>query len=144
MKKNSFSAHFIATTEEAKKIKDGLEKFLLSTDLHHHDKMDVALVFDEHTTNTIMHGTGNKKITIEFTISIANHILTMVIIDNGDYFDLNTIPTPDVSQNISEGKRGGFGIHLIKSLMNEIAYEHKNNKNILTMKKYLRSSESDS
>ena len=44
---------------------------------------------------------------------------------------------PDINQGVEERPIGGLGIYLVKQIMDEVYYERKNNKNILTLIKKL-------
>ncbi len=42
---------------------------------------------------------------------------------------------PDITKSAEERDIGGLGIFMVKNMMDDIAYNYENNKNILTIKK---------
>ena len=46
-------------------------------------------------------------------------------------------PDPDTTLSVDERKKGGLGIFMVKNSMDDINYEYKDGKNILTIKKNL-------
>ena len=46
-------------------------------------------------------------------------------------------PDPDVTLSAEERQIGGLGIYMVKKSMDNISYEYKDGRNILTIKKNL-------
>lgn len=64
--------------------------------------------------------------------------IKFVITDCGIPFDPTTQNTePNLSASIEERNIGGLGIFLVTHLMDEMKYKREDNKNILTLKKYI-------
>ena len=104
---------------------------------------EINLALDELFTNIISYGIDDEnEHTIKVTITPENEQLCMCIEDDGIPFDLTKYETPDVSCSVEECKIGGLGIHIIKKLMDEICYERSGNKNVLTLKKKLKKTNS--
>jgi serine/threonine-protein kinase RsbW len=61
----------------------------------------------------------------------------MEIRDRGVPFDPIAWPPPDLDENIRRGTRGGFGVHLFKTLMDGFSYRRADGENILTIYKKL-------
>ncbi|MFH1491174.1 MAG: ATP-binding protein [Pseudomonadota bacterium] len=53
--------------------------------------------------------------------------------DGGIPFNLLSIKEPDLTADISERKIGGLGIFLIKRMANEVRYQRRDDRNILTL-----------
>ena len=73
--------------------------------------------------------------TIRVEISGDPLTVTMSFIDCGKPYNPLSKADPDLRRCISERKKGGLGIFMTKKSMDEIAYEYKDGKNILTLKK---------
>ena len=58
-------------------------------------------------------------------------------IDNGMQYDPLAKPDPDTTLSVKERKKGGLGIFMVKESMDDVRYEYKDRKNILTIKKNL-------
>jgi len=117
---------------------DKLEPFLMkffeqeNIDMSLLPQFDLAL--EEAATNVIMYAyPEGEKGTAELTLEMKNGQLHSVLTDSGVPFD--PLQTPEVNLDVSleERKIGGLGIHLIKEIMNEVSYEYKDGKNVLSM-----------
>ncbi len=53
--------------------------------------------------------------------------------DTGIPFDMLASDEPDTTADISERRIGGLGIHLVRKLMDEVAYRRDGDANILTI-----------
>ena len=63
--------------------------------------------------------------------------ITFVIIDSGIPFDPTAKEDADTTLPLDERNIGGLGIFLTRQIMDEIEYERDNDRNILTLKKYI-------
>ena len=59
--------------------------------------------------------------------------LVIDILDTGKPFDIQAVPEPDLTLDISERKIGGLGIYLIKKMVSEVQYRREGGSNILTL-----------
>jgi anti-sigma regulatory factor (Ser/Thr protein kinase) len=97
---------------------------------------EVNLALDELFTNIISYGFQDQsEHVIRLSISTDCSVLTVVLEDDGIAFNpLDCIP-PAVPCTLDECKVGGLGIHLVKNLMDEVAYQRRANTNVLTLRK---------
>ena len=89
---------------------------------------DAAVVFDEVVSN-IVRCSG----TSEFTVEVRRGG-TLVFIDDGMEFDPLKRTAPDVDAPVDARQTGGLGIYLVRQLAEEVKYERRGGKNILTVK----------
>lgn len=85
----------------------------------------VSYAYDD--TNT------NNTVTISINDSDDKTIITFI--DSGKHFNPLIKDDPDLSLNVDERPVGGLGIYLVKKMMDNVEYEYKDNKNILTIEK---------
>ncbi|REL24865.1 ATP-binding protein [Rhodohalobacter sp. SW132] len=98
---------------------------------------DIRLVVDEAITNIIKHAyRGDDKKSIDIEISFEKDMICIQIQDTGKSFKMNRYSEPDIERKIKEKKRGGMGLYLIHSLMDEVSYSNKNGTNEMIMCKY--------
>ena len=64
-------------------------------------------------------------------------VVTITFTDNGIPYDPLKKPDPDVTLSAEERQIGGLGIYMVKKSMDDISYEYKDGRNILTIKKNL-------
>jgi sigma-B regulation protein RsbU (phosphoserine phosphatase) len=110
-----------------------------------HTLADCLLAMDEAVTNIIMHAFpksdtdkgGNHEI-IEISIFLDNKKLKISIIDDGVKYHPENVPQPSIKENLDGTRKGGFGIFLIKKLMDNFEYTNRNGKNCLSITKFLK------
>lgn len=82
------------------------------------------LAVDEACTNIIKHAyksNPNGKIIIK--VDYNSDKLLITIIDYGSTFDPLVVPDPDLQKYYRNGKVGGLGMYLMKSLMDDVKYK---------------------
>ena len=94
------------------------------------------LVVEELGLNVINHAYRGQSGEFEIIITSEEQAITVEIIDNGLPFNmLQDAPLPDVEAEIEERPVGGLGIHLVKTMMDELHYKRDQGKNHLTLVK---------
>ena len=78
--------------------------------------------FDDEPIGKHVIFTNNGEIKIKF-------------IDYGKPYDPLAKPDPNTSLPLMERKKGGLGIFMVKKSMDDMTYEYKDGKNILTIVK---------
>jgi len=98
---------------------------------------DIRLAVDEAITNIIKHAyRDDDSNDIEIEISFEEDLICIQIQDTGKSFRMDQLPEPNIEQKIKEKKRGGMGLYLIHSLMDEVRYSENRGINEMTMCKY--------
>ena len=98
----------------------------------------VNLVLEEFGINVIKYAHKEGDHDFEITLFSEPETLTIEITDDGVPFNpLEDKPTPDTSAPMDERPIGGLGLHLVRSMTEEIRYERENSRNhsILVMRK---------
>ena len=94
------------------------------------------LVVEELGLNVINHAYRGQSGEFEIIITSEEQAITVEIIDSGPPFNmLQDAPPPDVEAEIEERPVGGLGIHLVKTMMDELHYKRDQEKNHLTLVK---------
>jgi serine/threonine-protein kinase RsbW len=92
------------------------------------------LVLTEAMVNAIKHANPKEpEKLVRIVITLHADDLTIRVYDDGQGFDINSIPPP----NFEELEDRGRGIFLIRSLMDSVSYHKYCKENILEMKKKL-------
>jgi len=97
---------------------------------------DVVLAVDEACTNVIKHAykyLPDGKIIVK--VIFRDNKFLVDITDFGNSFESDTLKRPDMNEYFKMKKVGGLGVHLMKTLMDDVRYESipgKYNKVILT------------
>lgn len=132
-----FKITFKPVLSEFKEAKLLTEEKLIAWKLPYMDLMDIMLAIDESITNIISHGYDSILPDDYIILEVSNQggQIFIRIEDNGREFDFHATPAPDIRKNLSGIKKGGFGVHLIKSVMNTVEHSRNKNANILTLTK---------
>ncbi len=92
------------------------------------------LVLTEAMVNAIHYGsTENRQDTVRVHLRIEDDVLCLKVYDQGQGFDLNDLPPPELDSL----RESGRGIFLIRSLMDDVTYQRTDEGNVLAMYKKL-------
>lgn len=101
--------------------------------------MTARLGLEEILTNTLscaFPDGGSHEVAVNLVV--ADWDLSLEVVDDGIPFDpLHEAPEPDVDAAIADRAVGGLGIHLVKSLMDQVRYRRAGDHNHLEMVKHL-------
>lgn len=97
----------------------------------------VQLAIDELFTNIVSYGYDDEDShQIEIKMSVQGRELRIDLIDDAKQFDpLHEAAQPDLDANLEDRRIGGVGIHLVKTMMDEVSYKYEDSKNQLTLVK---------
>lgn len=100
-------------------------------------QMQIDLAIDEIFTNIASYayapGTGNATVTMDYDAESGMFSLTFC--DSGVPYNPLQKEDPDVNLPAEERSIGGLGIFLVKKTMDDMRYEYRDGKNILTLMK---------
>lgn len=103
--------------------------------LEEHFVDNIELAVSEACTNAIRHTQApdaEAKVAVRFLV--YEEQLVVEVKDRGMGFDLEKVPLPNFEQH----PEGGYGLFLIRTVMDEVSYVKGDPYNTLTMKKYLK------
>jgi len=98
--------------------------------------MPINLALEEAVSNVMLYAYPGKSGQVLVECDKSNK-LVFTITDSGVPFDPTQQVDPDVTQSAEERPIGGLGIFLVRQIMDDIRYERKEDKNILTLVKSL-------
>jgi len=101
---------------------------------------ELVLALDEMCSNLMIHSHQcNPEELFEINIILKKgDPVIFEIIDDGNTFDINQFSEPDLGNLIHEKRKGGLGIRLVKSIMDEIEYQHRSGKNVCRLTKKIQ------
>ncbi len=73
--------------------------------------------------------------TVQVSVHEDQKSAEITLIDSGKQYDPLAKPDPDVTLAAKDRTKGGLGIFMVKNSMDDMKYEYKDGKNILTLKK---------
>ena len=84
----------------------------------------VQMAVDEASTNIIEHGYGQEcPSRIDITCDVQEDGLKVVIYDDAEPFNPESIPKPEVNVPLEELKPRGLGMFLMEQMMDEVHYQ---------------------
>jgi len=123
---------------ELQRLASEVERFAQNHRIPERDVQALSLALDEVVTNTISHGYDDQEAhEIRVGVTLANGRLSAEVEDDGRPFNPLTAPPPDLTSDVDERPVGGLGIHLVRSLMEQVDYRRESGKNHLIMSKRL-------
>jgi len=140
LKKYRFKIRFPSSTDNLEMIRDFVRKLALKAGFDDEGADHIALAVDEACTNVIKHAHEyNARRMMDISVRYTNHSFEVTITDKGKGFDPSRMPKPDLDKYMHEARKGGLGIHLMKTLMDEVNYSFNPGvKNQVTLVKYLK------
>jgi len=93
---------------------------------------EVELAVSEACTNAIKHSAGaggTARVVLRFRVDEGE--LVIEVSDRGEGFDIEKVPLPEFDRH----PEGGYGLYIIRTIMDEVRYTGANGVNTLTMKK---------
>jgi len=115
---------FAARTDRLVAICEFVTAAAVAAGLDEHAAYEVEIAVEEACTNIIKHAYGGEGCgDIECTCVIADDGLTVILVDRGRPFDPNCVPQPDLVTGLELRKLGGWGLYLMRQLMDEVCFE---------------------
>lgn len=95
----------------------------------------LQIAVSEMMMNAIVHGNkeqSNKSVNI--TIEHNESKITVIVKDEGNGFDIESIPDPTTYENVS--KISGRGLFIVRALVDEFSYKHTDKGSVFTLSMY--------
>jgi len=101
-------------------------------------RRSVSVALDELLNNTLAYGfTGRAGGEVSIEVELATDRLCVTLTDNGEPFNPLERAAPDTALSVEERPIGGLGIHLVRRMMDEVAYHRRADRNVVTLTKRL-------
>ncbi len=97
------------------------------------------MALDDLLNNVVQYAFPNDPTEhqIEVEGEVRDEWVILTITDEGIPFNPLTVAPPDLSLLLHERELGGLGIHLVRSMFDEVTYQRHVGRNVLTVKKRL-------
>ncbi len=105
--------------------------------------MKFNLIFDEVLNNIISYAyCDDGEHDIEVKMELAGERLIVTVTDDGVPFNPLSVATPRTDLALEDREAGGLGIHLVRNLVDDVSYQRRIDKNVLTLMSYLQQKDS--
>lgn len=123
---------------EITKVVAVFEDFAAKHDFPKPTVMKINIVFDEILSNIISYAYRDSGVhLIEVKMELSGGRLTVTVSDYGLPFNPLTVAAPEMESSLEDREIGGLGIHLARSLVDEVSYHRRIDKNVLTLVKQI-------
>ncbi|MBO4839296.1 MAG: SpoIIE family protein phosphatase [Lachnospiraceae bacterium] len=97
----------------------------------------VDVIIDEIFSNIAMYAyaPGSGQATVGVAVDRDTKTVTLRFTDSGAPFDPLARDDPDIKLGLEEREAGGLGVFMVKKMTDEMSYEYKDGRNVLTVKK---------
>ena len=102
-------------------------------DLSDEKSAEISMALIEACINAFEHSGTNKQIEIHFRIK--EDVLEIQVTDRGKGFDESKVNIPKIEEKIVADRKRGWGLQLIKELMDSVEFESSNEGTTVTMTK---------
>jgi sigma-B regulation protein RsbU (phosphoserine phosphatase) len=119
---------------EIENVNASFEKFARDHSLPAVISQKIGIACDDLLNNVISYAfrdDGDHEIDIK--AELAGSRLTVTISDGGVPFNPLGSKTPDTDLSVDERELGGLGIHLVRNLVDDISYQRRINRNVLSV-----------
>ena len=127
-----------ATIENVAKVTEFVAKKAEKLPFSVKDRYQLEVAVDEIVSNVARYAYGDKTGTVTLKTESDEKSLTITVTDCGTPYNPLEKEDPDITLSADERGVGGYGIFIVKKIMDELNYEYKDGKNILTMKGFFK------
>lgn len=130
---------FKSSTDNLSSIRDFVRSTAQDVGFSKDVSGNIILAVDEAVTNVIKHAYNySEEGKILVSISFIKNKFSVSISDKGTHFNSKLIKDPDLKEYYKQRRVGGLGMFLMKKLMDDVKYSQPQNRNKVTLIKYLR------
>jgi sigma-B regulation protein RsbU (phosphoserine phosphatase) len=122
-------------------IDSQLEKYECGEECQTLVEVSVEEIFNNIVSYAYKNAVGEVEIRCEITGEPP--VAQIQFQDTGIPFNPLEADTPDLTEEGLEESEGGLGIHMVRTYMDGVEYQHKDGKNVLTIRKTLVGDEED-
>lgn len=136
---------FSAEKSAIPQVHDFVRATLDRNGVHGSKSDDIVLACDEAATNIVEHAFGGKQgaLPARRSFVLALHCrkgrVVATFFDSGASFDIKEVETPDIRRNLAGEKRGGYGVFLMRRLVDKIVYSARRRLNVTRLIKEVSS-----
>ena len=104
----------------------------------------ILILLEELLTNLMKYGYPNRseRGRAEIALELIGSRVEIEFIDDGCAFDPFAGPAPRFDEPVESRPLGGLGLHLLRSMCDEVSYERRDERNVIRLARTVRSGES--
>jgi anti-sigma regulatory factor (Ser/Thr protein kinase) len=132
---------FVADKAAIPQVHDFVRSTLEANGVAGTSRDDLVLACDEAATNIVEHAFAGRRSTSKsdphfiLALNCRKNRVTATFFDSGAKFDPRAVAAPDIRKNLAGERRGGYGVYLIRRLVDKIVYSARRRLNITRLVK---------
>ncbi|MBW7857628.1 MAG: SpoIIE family protein phosphatase [Leptonema sp. (in: Bacteria)] len=130
---------FSAELKSVPALIDAIDSQIKEWQIADDDINDILLAADEVATNIIMYSFKELNHIVDphfqCVLKATDDEISLLFVDGGHEYDFEGAEKPDVIESLSGSRLGGYGIFLVRSLMDKTEYLRKSGMNYLFLSK---------
>ena len=126
-----------AKVENLHQVLAFVDTYLESLDCSMKIQMQIDVAVEEIFVNvaSYAYAPGTGSVTLQLESGISPLSVSITFIDSGVPYNPLAKKDPDVSLSAEERSIGGLGIYMVKKSMDDMRYEYRDGRNVLTLEK---------
>lgn len=128
--KGSRTKEFDVSEESAEKATEFVESILSESNIDKKTIYRMNIVVDEIYSNIVNYSGATHAL---ISCDVSGGRIKLVFSDNGKKYDPLSAADPDITLDADEREPGGLGIFIVKKTADNVSYEYKDNRNVLTV-----------
>ena len=135
----SYQYNIGCSLSNLKGIREFIRNSLKEQGIPEMDLAAIILALDEMCSNLMIHAHHcNPEHLLELHIDVpVKGKLIFEIVDDGSVFNINQFNSDDINNLVHEKRKGGLGIRLVKTIMDNVEYFSRDGKNICRLTKQM-------
>jgi anti-sigma regulatory factor (Ser/Thr protein kinase) len=121
---------------ELSRVAESVDEFCATQAIPAGCAFKLSIALEELLTNTISYGYDDEqRHEIAIDITREGEAIVTELSDDARPFDPLNAPPPDLDSAIEDRRVGGLGVHLVKTLMDDVRYVYRDGRNYITLRK---------
>ncbi|MBT8401841.1 MAG: ATP-binding protein [Rhodothermia bacterium] len=126
-----------SSTRYLEDVRRFVEQHAIEANFETKDVGELKIAVDEACSNVIEHAyRGNDENDIDVDIIVKPDRFTVRIRDRGRSFEQSEYEEPNIFEFANQGRAGGFGVQIMRRLMDHVEYRKRGNTNECCLTKY--------
>jgi len=125
----------VADSAAMRQVDDFVCAFVKEQGIAADEAARILILLEELLTNLMKYGHPDRADPgkAEIALALNGSRLEIEFIDDGCAFDPFAAPPPNLDESAEARPVGGLGLHLLRSLSDEVSYERRNETNVIRL-----------
>ena len=127
-----------STLDDLARVQEEIQAFCAAQHVPAETLHDVRVALDEVLSNIIRHGYSLVEGEIAVQASVSAEAVLLEVRDRAQPFDPLEAPEPNLRLDFGDRPDGGFGIYIVRRLMDGVEYSYESGENRLRLERRIK------